>query len=581
MRKRSGIALVIAMLLSSLLVMLAGAFFQINRGNLMTGSIAFKQRKALLAAQSGIAWVRAKLEAGQDYCKTEFPVEKTLFARDMRIVELEGQRTVSGTFTTELDRQDQAFNITIVNNLKSAATTGQTYAGHYAPPDSVHLHAEGFCAGFRSAIDVVFAGEPLYDSSALSQGDLNMEANPLWTIASTDPRRNWVRSNKNIRMNDVLNKPVSPVRFENAAGSTPGMMWAKGDVYSGGAALEESQDISAAMAKVGGQISSKSQLRNDIYKLELSDLKLPTATRTIGAGRYVVSNKTVNLNFTYEVDDVEYTQTVPITYRTLSYFDANNVAQKTWFEQRDVDQIRAFAQAAADEGDADNFSVDVPVVPGATAVSNGKVEINGAGNGFEFDFSTDTFRLTKPDRYNVEGNIEIGYEDAGEEGQQRSVELAFPSGTNSAALNVTGSVNIKGQVLGKAGIAAEGDVSLSVPTVDIEADPNLPIVIYGKRNVNITASDTKSETSSPALKLRGLIYAGKSVNMNSSKAVAAAEFNGSIVAQDGDIRMAMVPPTGQQSSNVKFTFDPKYLDAFTQGLPGNRRRLRQATYFSY
>lgn len=581
MRKRSGIALVIAMLLSSLLVMLAGAFFQINRGNLMTGSIAFKQRKALLAAQSGIAWVRAKLEANQAYCKTGFTMEKTVFARDMRIVELEGQRLVSGTFSSELDRQDQAFNITIVNNLGSAPTSGQSYAGRYAPPDSVHLHAEGFCSGFRSVIDVVFAGEPLYDSSAVCQGDLNMEDNPLWTIASTDPRRNWVRSNKDIRMNDVLNKPVSPVRFENSAGSTPGLMWAKGDIYSGGTALEKPEDLSVAMLRVSGQISSKSQLRNDIYKLEPSDLKLPTTARSIGAGRYVVSNKTVNLNFTYEVDDREYTQTTPITYRTLSYFDANNVPQKTWFEQRDVDQIRALAQAAAADGDAEGFSIDIPVVPGATPVANGKVEINGPGNGFEFDFSTDTFRLTRPERFNVEGNIEIGYEDAAEEGQQRSVELAFPTGTNSAALNVTGSVNIKGQVLGKAGIAAGGDVSLSVPTVDVEADPNLPIVIYSQRNVNIMASDTRSESGSAALKLRGLIYAGKNVHVNSDKAVAAAEFNGSIVAQSGQINMKMFPSSSLQTNNVKFTFDPKYLDAFTHGLPGNRRRLRQATYYSY
>lgn len=583
MKRQQGIALVISLLVSMLLVMLSTAFFHVNRGNLMTAAAAFKQRRALLAAQSGIAWVRSRLEANQDYARLPFDQAASYACGDMLVTEQPGEKRVSGSFSTQQGRDNDAFSVRIYNNLGGVPPVGATLNGQYVPPDAVHLHVEGVSGGFKTALEVVYAGEPLYDASAVSHGNLDMQGAPYWHIASKDPRRNWVRSNRDIRVHRNLLDPPgalgSRVAFETPSGSSPGILWARGDLYAGNTKLDQPADLALAMQRIGGQISSRSLLRNEIYQLHLEDLKLPADHKTIGPGRYVVSNKSVDVTFTYEQADGPHTCTVPLPYKSVTHIDPDG-ARTTWYNQGDLDQAQSLA-AANVPADAQNLSVTLGGVDG-TPATGGKTYLNGAGNGFEFDFATSQFKMTTSDRFDVDGSLEIGYEDELEEGESYAVSVQFPSPESgmSAALNVTGDLNLKGEVRGKAGIAAEGDISLAVPCVDVEADASQPIVVYGKKDVNIMANNSAQDGQNFMLKLRGLVYAEKNLRVASSKPVGGAEFEGAIVARDGDISM-QIGYMDSSANQVKFTFDPKYFEAFTRGLSGNRRRLRQASYYSY
>lgn len=323
------------------------------------------------------------------------------------------------------------------------------------------------------------------------------------------------------------------------------------------------------------------------------DLKFPTNTQNINPGKYVISD--VNIDFTTTVDFVSTDDDgddgddgdgddgagaigVPArrTLKTLTYIPPTGPPQ-VWYRSSElealVSAVQSEAQAAAGPVAPDETRPQARrpsfTPPAGTAEGGSEKVLNGGG--FKFNFDTNTFSLEGDSRYNVDGDFEVGYNDS-----DGSTEISYRPQVNflggamgSTALDVRGKVDISGTVNGKAAIAAGGDIEFS-SGADATASTAQPLVVYSGGSIKIIAASNAEN-----FLLKGLIYADNDfdlVKLNESSApLQNVEFQGAIIAQSGKISMG-------DSQVVSFVYDPKYIEAFTYGLPNNRRRLKQAAF---
>lgn len=599
-RRRRGIAIVMAMLISTLLVVLMGAFFQINRDNLQGYTVNFRQKQAFLTAVAGLNHARILIEHNQNWGKAGITTPTRTLAGAIRVDEIDGAPPMlRGTM---LGAQDgKTFEVLVYNNL-GIGTTIRTIGGVEVPPDACKLRVVGLARGFRSELSVTLTGEPLYDSSAISQRELDMSRADKWILRSKDPRRNWVRSNTGIITPDILSPAgvaTSPMIFDNSdTGSTiRGVAWTRGDIMVAqppGPNVDVTTNLSAAVRNTQGQFAPKSTLRNDIYNLSKNDLKFPTAEVDVRPGQYVISDVEIDFNTTVDFvstdddddggggDDDDDTPGVGVparrTLKTLTYIPPGGGTPEVWYRNSDlaslVSSVRAEAQAAASPlaGEDQRAQARTPSFsrPAGADAPDGVVELNGSGGGFKFTFDNNTFTLDGDKKYNVNGDFEVGYNDAGGSSEvvYRPQVNFLGGGLGSTALDVQGKVEISGTVNGKAAIAAGGDITFT-SGADATATTAQPLVVYSGGTINIVAA-----SSAENFLLKGLIYADNNFNLvqaGGSTALRNVEFQGAIIAQSGAINMG-------DADKVSFVYDPAYIEAFTTGLPGNRRRLKQAAF---
>lgn len=597
MRRRRGVALVLSMLVSSLLVMMVGAYFQVNRDSMQTYGVSLRQRQAFMAAQSGLAYARLQIEHNSlwGHESQPFTNAERRSVGEMSIQET-GASTLRGNFAGA--RDGQHFEVQVYNNL-GLSQAARTINGVEVPADACKLFVTGHSTGFKSRLCVVLTGEPLYDASAVSQGVLDMSGANKWNLRSRDPRRNWVRSNTSIITPNVFTAP-SNMTFDNSDTGSPiqGVAWSRGDIKVGNSSGPSvSTDLAAAVSNANGQFSPNSNLKNDIYRLTRDSLKFPSTTKSINPGRYVISD--VSVTFTtpveFTVDDgwfdwgeeVSTTNTFTGTLKTLTYYPPSG-APVVWYYDRDMSALQSAARSNARgivPRDADDVSVGTPgFTPPGTSMTDARLELNGAGNGFSFDFESNTFHLDNGNKYEVGGDFEVGYNlsDGSLSEAAYRPRVNFADGSSVAALSVTGRVDVSGEVTGKAAIAATGDINF-VSSADAEASTVLPVVLHSEGSINI-----KTPPTAENFFMKGLVYAGQ--NFTVSRMVPPSppppalptvipplqqvQFDGAVVAQSGEIRLSEVGA----ANRVDFIYNPEYLNTFTYGIPGNRRRLKQASF---
>lgn len=234
-RRRRGIAIVVAMLISTVLVVLMGAFFLLNRDNLQGYTVTYRQRQSYLAAVAGLNHARLMIEHDQTWGKNELTASSRTLAGAVTLEEVAGSRRIlRGTM---LGAQDgQSFEVEIFNNLGITNAPNPSLRGEAVAADAAKLKVVGYSRGFRTDLDVTLTGEPLYDASAISQRELDMSRADKWFLRSKDPRRNWVRSNTSIVTPDILSPAggpaTSPMVFDNrdTGSNIRGVAWSRGDI---------------------------------------------------------------------------------------------------------------------------------------------------------------------------------------------------------------------------------------------------------------------------------------------------------------------------------------------------------------
>lgn len=566
-RHHRGMALLMVLMLTFLLAVLVGAFFQVHQSNFATLGAGQGRSEAMLAAESGMAYARYKLEHDQTWAASDFTgTSETLGSWKMDTVA--GTRTLRGNVLDGVGQPaGTRFEIEVLNNLGAASAS----PGGVVPKDAVKLRAMGFSRNFKAGIEVVLLGEPLYDSAASCNGKMDMSQNRSWVIKSLDEVRNWVRSNDDIYTPDVLGDPGNrAMRFYGADESTPhkakGLAWSRKDVYSGTSSMVSGSQFAAMNLAVDGRMAPRSTLNNDIYDLKLTDLKVdPSNLTVVPPGRFVLTESAAIpvvehtryvLGFpvgTYNADDP------PVGIRTLTFYPEGGGSPTVHYPASELARV-------ASEHPGTVVSVTPPA--GGTVAGD---TVNLAP-GFDFSFSRLEFTFDDAKQYQVNGNFAVGYEAPPTTPQLPEVSpdiiLMDPASPEAPAfLNVTHSFTVDGTLKGRGALAAQGDIFMRAET-DLAASVDSPLVVWGGNDINIDASGRDR------IKFSGLVYAKRDFNIVSASPLESVRLQGALVAREGKINVA-------NTDKVDMTYDPSYLEALTRGLPSGRRRLKQMSWRTF
>lgn len=549
--RRRGIALFIVLLTTFVMTMMVGAFFGVNQGNLATLGASFRRKEAMLAAETGINYVRYQLEEDSNWGRSGIAAFVQPLGSSCTVSSDGSGSTVKGLF-----RDGRGFTARVENRL------GQAEAGG-VPADAVHVTCKGVSGNFKVNISVILKGQPIYDAAASTNGKINMVANTDWQIHSRDPIRNWIRANDDIHTPDVLNDTSRTMKFISDVGSSvPGVLWSRKEVFSGDTDQVDSSKISTMNSKINGITAPRSTVNNNLYDLRLSDLKVPDNTTTVNIppGRYVVTEATaVPIKRVDHYDGLfgAYSGTTnddqpPQAIRTLTFYPQGGGSPTVYFPTSELNRVRSTAG----------------VHPPAFGSEVGDLVNPGGISGFTYNFATQKFEFAGNKQYKVDGEFSTGYEAPAVPGLSAvDPDIVFSSGTANTPptfVNVTGNFHVTGTVTGRGALATGGNISFKADA-DLTAATTDPLVLYSGNNVTIDASGKTD------VKFTGLVYARNEFKVASSTPLTSVNITGSLVARNGGISMAA-------AQKVLMTYDQAYLEQLTKGLPNGRRRLSQMSW---
>jgi len=564
--KKRGMALMLVLTVTSVVVMMTGAFVAANHANFASLGASQRQREAELVTDSATQYIYYRLEQDQKFGSVPFRGNDEIPLQDggLRVYQVDGKTEITGTLIDEGGSgREPSFRAHLYNNLGTLHSENQ---GVKVPPDCVLIRITGKSGSFTSHCDILYRGEPLFDASVTANKMVQMASNGNINIASTDKSRNWLRSNESIEFNRFAYGSGS-TKIEPTPGGLEGVVWAKGKIFSGKKNGDndpglEGAALGTASEKAGGVLAPKSRLNHDIYKLTPDDLNLGNkGTQTWGnvaPGTYSVDRGNVTW--------FEYGKPKSATVQIVSYTPPSGVTQFFY----DGSQWGAGAILPQGWG-----------VASAVSDTDGVVRLGGTtdyGAALTYNFKTNTFSADNS-AIQVDGDLRITSK---VDGVVPSIKLKSDANSTGVIKATHGSISIQGTLTGGGALVADGDIHLMCnPQVRdgdgaaVDADKNSGVVLYGK-NVNIYGANNRT------VDFKGLIYAEEDVKIMGGVKVITDKGQLTWVATDNkldklSLEGAVVARTGgvniTETDEVNLTYNQDYLNALTKGMPDNRRRI--------
>lgn len=601
--RRRGIALAMVLTMLCVLTLLTTAFVAINHSNFGLLAASADQEAATRACYNAYAFAHYALENNKSWgvnFLTNPPGETADVSSEMDIEVLD-ERTLRGT----LKNEDGAltgvtFTLTVINNLRPGGGVVTIPGFRSVRPESIYLHIVGNSSGLQRRLETVFAAPPLYDSSALANGVIDIEARTGLVFDSLDRYRNTVRANSDIYLPDGVAAPR--VRFDWTADPSlnalprKGLLWSNGAIHAGSYDLS---DPSRAFHRGVFERNSKGFLannaakNNNIYDLAFDDFKMYDTTPQVDIkpGEYVFTAVTYTVNYDYPTELGIVNTSQAVSYPALVR-KVGGVSQEMWVKDGTVPAagtsmpgvdgsvIRSITPdrtAGVEHQLADgiirlrDIAVNPATLPGGTSAS---IDIEGA----DFNVGADTI-------LNVVGDFAMTSEvgTAPGPGRSRDVEaklhLGFdlggtPAARNLGAIKATGKITVR-EVDGNGALVAGQDLTMQAGG-QVSTDPHIGIALYGGRDVIMDAAGMADEDASAVdSKFKGLVYAGRNFEMRKPPdevtVPTSVDIEGALVARNGNLII-------QDSTNVKLTYNPAFLTKIVKDRPDEDVRLERQSF---
>jgi len=570
-------ALMLVLTVASVVIMMTGAFVAANSANFASLSASQRQREADLVTSSAIQLIYFQLETDQTFARDPFQDDAEVPLRSgFRVKHVKNKNKVllEGALLDEFSTgREPTFTAEIINRLDRTATPLEQKPS--VPADGVLIQVVGRSGSFTSRCDVLYRGEPLFDSSVTANRLVALNKNDSVQLFSKDPTRNWLRSNGDIRLNGFA-QGNGATTIDAQANSSQGVVWAKGDIFSEGDPRGLSgEKLARASQAAGGVLAPKSRLNHDIYKLTPADLNVfkqegTKARQSVGvmrAGTYSVEWAKVYWRDGDEMKSVD--------VKSVSFTPSEPGAAKIfWYDGRSLkDENLILPQGwGVNSYRSDENGV---VKLGGTNVNSDNGE-NVAAMTFRFD--EDAF-VADNSSIQVEGDFRI----------TSKIDNLVPTITlksdeySSGVIRATngGSIVVQGTLKGGGALVADQDIKLMCnpklnQETNVQADKSAGVVLYGGGDVSIFGGSNRS------IQFKGLIYSENDVNIYGGLKVEtrngnlsmegtqdrldALDLQGAVVARCGSVNIA-------ETKKVSLTYDPDYLQKLTKGMPNNRRRV--------
>lgn len=293
-----GIALMVALLITTFLIMLTGALIKTQSGSFALMRVSDRRRDARLACRGLYDFCLYQIEHNRNWGKGGF----------VDVAEVHGTRSqdqalgditerfkieaVDGNaFMGKLTDENLAFEIRVTNALTSSSAIDAP-EGLAAQPEQVVLaisvgekRGDEFVSMQKATSVLELA--PLFDASILSRGDIEIDADELF-FSSKDKSRNEVRTEgaanlPGLRTGDTRFLDFDPALLRESVDSGAarfdgiGLLHAGGKVKDRGVVLDAEQ-ASLAQRRSGGRIISEGARRVDIYNLKPENIPQPPAS---------------------------------------------------------------------------------------------------------------------------------------------------------------------------------------------------------------------------------------------------------------------------------------------------------------
>jgi hypothetical protein len=632
-RKR-GIALAITMLVLSVMTLISVAFFQAYHSHFSITRSSRASETAAAGCEAAYDYVAYRLEHDRDWGTSEFINADRDKDPASPFIEIE---SLTGTHDFEGEIPDSGATITgtIYNNLRLPDTS----AGNpdYPPLGTARCRIECKSGDSTRHVEFLVRLAPLFDSSAMTRADLNVDAETL-TMRSRDTNRNLLRAEEDIYVPDMLGG-TGQTKFYQADSDTAdnnALMWAKGDIYSydgaGGAEMvNENDEISKAQETSHGKLASQATSHFSVFDMDSGLIKVPDTHTAIPlnnpianvpglpqnanmAGRFTFTKRssTVTFNANYDipadnetqnvafsadgiyVDVLEYyanpDDTVPTavfrgqerTEDLIPHMPAEILEKTKRFEWKQDTGYLNGESIATDTVDVDGYNVEVQVLP-----DNKLVFGSEAGANFTFDLENQQVTATHDAQITVDGPFHVTSEENGVEVDPPKLLLGYEEsgsvdgGVSKAVVRAKDTIDIKNGVTEGLGalISEEGDVRVQPKnTNSVTVDTSLEgsgLLVFAGRDVELTSPEETEDWN-----FKGLVYARGGIKMSGAVdddgtvATPSATFEGSIVALSD-------PAAGSQFNGIEFSncqdiefiYSSKMLDAYVAQLPGERTKV--------
>lgn len=548
-RKSRGLALVLALIIVSLLMVMLGAFLGANRAQLATLTAGSHQAAMERTAQSVYQYCRFQLEHDKSWGAAKFANttqdSETGFA--LVVTEVENTTTIAGNSI----RDGADYQATITNNVEGKAT----FQG--VPAGSCRVAITVSRGGHSSTQLVQFNTAPLYDASAVAAKGLSINGKGL-RVASTDPNRNVIRSKENLTAPNV-----SDVKFAPAPGAAEeGVFWAGGDIRLGGTNLSKNPAAKAAAAEATqGRFLDQAKTYHDIHDLKKSELRVAKAQVEINSGVYVFTRQ--NISYVDNVGNTRTDYVYALERREYTLLDGKAVAgdvKELWYFDGDLEGNEG---SGSEWVYTDNYS-DAAIAHPVPA-TNFSIQ----GNAVRADLRNQTLQISANVDVKVDGDFGL-FSDQND--LAPNLIFADYDGTSDGevdrgSLSASGEILIEGNVRGSGKLLADGSVSLYPNDVKVQTDTESDLSIYSGNNVNIEPPENWSARDDVSFK--GLVYAKNNVKFIGSPD-QKLHVEGAVVAQQGTITL--------NADQVNLTYNPDYLDSIVKKMPDNRIRLERAVW---
>jgi len=573
--RRRGMALMLVLTVSSVLVMMTGAFVANNHANFTTLAATQRQREALLAVESASSYLYHRLEHDKTFAQSAFAKANDISppGGGLKVRQIKGTTQIEGTLVDEAGvGREATFVVEIHNRLDLPATNHPVRV----PKDAVLMKVVGRSGGFESRCDILYQGEPLYDGSLNANRDIIMGNNDVVNVDSEEADRNWLRSNGTIHFSPFAQTGASQrVNVRQKNGGPQGVVWARGEIYSGNERLEGNL-LTQAGQKSGGIMAPKSRMNYDMYQLRFEDLNIggkddDAVKARMPGGYYSINEAPIK----WFVGQEEHQESV----RVLSHIDPATGVRTNYYHGKMVSNNPGLI--FPDDWNTDAKSSD----------KNGVVYLGTGpeGHAMTYNFETNEFVAASSETVYVDGSLSIS---SGLDGNEPKLRL-LSNGSSVGVLKAKGDISIQGTISGGGALLAEGDLTLMANSqnfkdqgkaTDVDADQNSGVVLFGQ-NVTMFGGNTHS------MSFKGLIYAEHDFNVWGQAQVVTKngvkilqqgenleldtlELEGAVVARQGTINIA-------DTKTINLKYNQTYLKALVKGMPDNRRRIRHVWSRAY
>jgi hypothetical protein len=613
--KNRGVALAIAMVMLTVLILIVTAFFQAYRAHFSLTRSTAASEVAMAGCESVFDYVTYRLEHDRNWGADDFGAASIV--KDPAINDQITFKSEAGThnFSGSIAGTSTTFEGTIYNNLTNnlAGVAGVDVLA-LAPPSTAYC--EIACKTRESTKRATFLVRvaPLFDSSVLSRADIRIGAEKL-TMRSNDKNRNLLRAEGDIYVPDMLT--AERTKFYQPDSDTPdknGMLWAKGDIYSyltgapGAEQLDTAQEIADAGQSTNGKMVQGAESHFSIFEMKKEQIKVPDTQAEVvvppGRWNFVRRKADVSYAATYAggkkgdkessdesgtvtawVDIVEYYKDPEAPIPTEVYRAADRVEDI-------ITQIPASIKVGKKGDKKDTLGLQTDTVQTTAVAIPGYPKVNvldsnelvyksadGAAN-LTFDLQNQEVTATHNALITADGQFQLTSETDGlapDETPPPVLNLGYETdgskdgGVSKAVIKAKETINIEnGVTVGLGALISEGgDVKVQPKnsnevTIDSGLEGSGLLIFAGGDVVLSNPNDTSNWN------FKGLVYALGGIKMEGNGAESAT-FLGTIVA-----RQEMAPGDGPNGieftdcGNIEFVYDSKMLDAYVRELDNDR-----------